>query len=50
MESTTYIDFQHQYPVICAWCKQIIRYSTVQGSHGICEDCKNKMLAELKKK
>lgn len=37
------------YPVLCAWCKKIIRYSEVENSHGICEKCKQEMLKEVEK-
>jgi len=35
------------FPVICAWCGEICHYSTIFGSHGICETCKKGALKEL---
>ena len=41
--------------VICAWCRKFIRFKDAPGeeppknpvSHGICEDCKRKLDADL---
>jgi len=32
------------YPVYCGWCGELVGYSTVQGSTGICPRCAKKML------
>ena len=37
-----------RYPVFCAWCGRIIRYASVEHSHGICQDCAAKLLADYK--
>lgn len=37
--------------VRCAWCGVTIRTdSPVKNSHGICEECKKRILEEVKKK
>lgn len=27
------------YPVLCAWCKEEVGRSNVEGSHTVCEKC-----------
>lgn len=39
---------QPNYPVFCVWCeakgiRTVISHSPVQGSHGICPDCREQM-------
>jgi hypothetical protein len=34
------------YPVLCAWCGDTIGECVVEHSHGICKECKARMLAE----
>ena len=43
---------QPQYPVYCAWHlakdeQVIVRYSTVENSHGICPECYAGILKEM---
>jgi len=45
---------KERYPVLCAWCQKegtrnVLYFSTVENSHGMCEAHKNKMLTELRK-
>ena len=28
-----------RYPVVCSWCGAVIRFSSVEGSHGMCRPC-----------
>ncbi len=35
------------YPVICAWCGSVCNYSTIMGSHGICQPCQVKAEKEI---
>lgn len=35
------------YRIICAWCHKTIREGKGEITHGICEPCKRKQLAEL---
>lgn len=38
------------YPVICSWCKKIVKYSNeVDNSHTCCEECKEKLFNQLEK-
>ena len=42
------------YPVICAWCERkgiytIVNYSTDEGSHGICDNCRKQAEEEVAK-
>jgi len=39
------------FPVLCAWClklgrRKVLEYATVSDSHGICQPCADKALAE----
>ena len=35
--------------IICAWCGETLRTdSPVEGSHGICDECKKRLLEEFK--
>ena len=36
-----------KYPVFCAWCGIQIGEATVPHSHGICEACLEKVMAEF---
>ena len=34
------------YPVYCAWCREIISYTTVEHSSGICQSCAQKIRSQ----
>lgn len=36
-----------KYPVIYSWCNAIIGECEIANSHGICQKCADKMLAEV---
>jgi len=38
------------YPVVCAWCGKIVGYSELDHSHGICQSCSDKLLAEMRQR
>ena len=38
------------YPMICAWCGNEIGRSSVEHSHGICEECSNREINKYKEK
>jgi hypothetical protein len=42
------LDTQFYYAVYCAWCRQIIRYSTVEHSSGICPHCAENLRANAR--
>jgi len=39
-----------KYPVFCAWCHREIGKSEVEHSHGICKNCAEKMLVDLRER
>jgi len=34
------------FPVICAWCKEVVGYSIIRDSHSICRECSKRLLEE----
>jgi len=36
------------FPVICAWCGKFIRWEETPNSHGICSDCKMRLLSKMR--
>ena len=39
---------KHGMVMICAWCREIYRLGFLPMSHGICPDCKEEVLKEIK--
>lgn len=37
------------FPVVCAWCKKVVGYTSVGDSHGICRECSKRLLGEYDK-
>lgn len=37
---------ENPFPVVCAWCKKVVGYSTVKESHGLCRECSKRLLEE----
>lgn len=34
------------YPVYCGWCGVLLHWSPVEGSTGLCPECKRELLAK----
>lgn len=37
---------ENPYPVICSWCRRVCGYTKTKNSHGICQNCADKILTE----
>lgn len=36
-----------RWPVRCAWCGRVANYSPIEGSHGICPECSERVMAGI---
>lgn len=41
---------EQKFPALCAWCGCVCGFMSVKNSHGICTECSDLMLLELRTK